>query len=267
MERFELKDRYTLQDVVDIVRVLRDPDDGCPWDKEQTHQSIRQNFLEEAYEAAEAIDRADRALLLEELGDVLLQVALHAEIDRQGGGFDIDDVADTLCQKLVLRHPHIFGTINAESSAKVLDNWESIKRQEKAQKTGLDAIRDVPRAMPALMRSQKVQKRAGYVGFDYEDIGQALGDLASELDELKAAVDSGTNIEEELGDLLFAAVNVARFAHIDAEQSLEKACDKFTARFAAVEDMAQTAGIDMRTAGMDTLDDLWRKAKKQVSNA
>lgn len=261
MKQFELKKRYTLADVVEIVRILRDPADGCPWDREQTHESIRQNFIEEAYEAAEAIDRADSNLLREELGDVLLQVALHAEIERQSGGFDMDDVADELCQKLVLRHPHIFGTINARTSDKVLNNWEAIKREEKHQRSGLDAINDVPRVLPALMRSQKVQKRAAYVGFDYDNTGQALDDLESELSELKTAVADGTNIEEELGDVLFAAVNVARFARLDAEQALERACDKFVARFAQVEEMAAARGIDMKTAGLETLDALWKEAK------
>lgn len=263
MEPFETKDKYTLQDAVDIVRVLRDPVDGCPWDREQTHESIRQNFLEEAYEAVEAIDRADGELLKEELGDVLLQVMLHAEIERQQNGFDLDDIADALCKKLVLRHPHIFGTIDAPTTGQVLDNWESIKRREKSQQSGLDAILDVPRALPALMRSQKVQKRAGYVGFDYEDIHQAIGDLESEVEELKEAVKDQSNIEEELGDLFFAAVNVARFAQLDAEQSLERACDKFTERFAQVEQMAREEGIDMKMAGMDVLDTLWKKAKNK----
>jgi len=266
MKLFEIKEKYTLEDFVKLVEVLRDPVDGCPWDREQTHESIRQNFIEETYEAVEAIDRGDKKLLLEELGDVLLQVALHAEIERQSGGFDIDDVADSVCKKLVLRHPHIFGEVHVAGSGQVLKNWEDIKREEKSQKSGSAAIEDVARAMPALMRSQKVQKRAGYVGFDYSDINGALEGLSSELAELKASIDANTNIEEEIGDLLFAAVNVARFAKLDAELCLEKACDKFAERFRIVERLAVQQNIDMKQADIETLDKLWEKAK-QVGNA
>lgn len=266
MKPFESKENYTLSDVVELVRLLRDPVDGCPWDKEQTHESIRQNFVEEVYEAAEAIDRADTELLREELGDVLLQVALHAEIEHQNGGFDIDGVSDTLCKKIILRHPHIFGSVSAETTDQVLNNWETIKRSEKHQKSATDAINDVPRTLPALMRSRKVQQRAAFAGFDYENIGQAMEDLESEVSELKEAVARQRGVEEELGDLLFAAVNVARFADIDAEQALGHACDKFAARFARVEQIARQRGIDMNEAGSGALDALWKEAKK-VSNA
>ena len=261
MEIFEIKNEYNLSDLVTLVRILRDPVDGCPWDREQTHESIRQNFIEETYEALEAIDRADKNLLEEELGDVLLQVMLHAEIERQSGGFDIDDVSDKICKKLVLRHPHIFGGVNVSGSREVLSNWEDIKRAEKDQKTGSDAIDDVPAALPALMKSQKVQKRAAYVGFDYDSVGGALDDLESELCELKAAIAENTNVEEELGDLIFAAVNVARFVKADAELCAERACEKFAQRFRVVEEMARQQGIDMKTAGMDKLNELWEKAK------
>ncbi len=261
MASFDIKDRYTLGDAVTIVRILRDPVTGCPWDREQTHESIRQNFLEETYEALDAIDRGDPLLLEEELGDVLLQVLLHAEMERQTGRSDIDDIADRLCKKLVLRHPHIFGDVQADTSDRVLSNWEDIKRAEKSQRSGTDAINDVPRALPALMRSQKVQKRAAYTGFDYTDIGQALSDLESEVAELKSAIESKTNVEEELGDLIFSAVNVARFAKLDAERTLELACDKFADRFKKVEALAEQAGCDLQAAPMDKLNELWRAAK------
>lgn len=266
MAAFEVKEAYTLHDLVLLVEALRDPLDGCPWDKVQTHDSIRQNFLEETYEVLEAIDNGNKDQLLEELGDVLLQVVLHAEIERQDGGFDIDGVADRICKKLVLRHPHIFGEIQADNPDQVLGNWEQIKRQEKHQKSGTDAIADVPLALPALMRSQKVQKRAGYVGFDYDGIDGAMHDLESEVEELKQAIAESSNVEEELGDLLFAAVNVARFAKLDAELSLKRACDKFAKRFARVEQLALAGGIDMQQAGMDKLDALWKQAK-EVSSA
>ncbi len=260
---FDRKANYTVSDLIKLVAVLQDPVIGCPWDREQTHESIRQNFLEETYEVLEAIDRSDETLLREELGDVLLQVAFHAEIERKTGGFSIDDVADGVCKKLILRHPHIFGDVTADSAGEVLQNWEDIKRAEKHQKTGTDAIADVPQALPALMRSQKIQKRAGYVGFDYRDIDGAMSDLSSELDELKAAIASQSNIEEELGDLLFAAVNVARFAHMDAELCLTRASNKFVARFARVEALAQAQSVDMQQAGPDKLDELWAIAKKE----
>ncbi len=264
MENFKIKDSYDVNDLIALVARLRDPETGCAWDKVQTHESIRKNFIEETYEACEAIDKGDLTLLREELGDVLLQVALHAEMERQLGHFDITDVADGVCKKLVLRHPHVFGEVVAEDSDAVLTNWEAIKREEKHQRSGADSVLDVPRALPALMRSQKVQKRAGYVGFDYENAGQAMDDLRSEMDELCEAIANGTNVEEELGDLLFSVVNVARFQKLDAEQALERACDKFTARFIAVEKLAAARGVDMKTAGIDALNALWAEAKKQV---
>ncbi len=264
MEKFEIKESYTVNDLIALVHVLRDPEHGCPWDRVQTHESIRQNLIEETYEAADAIDKNDKTLLCEELGDVLLQVALHAEIEKQSGGFGIDEVADGICKKLVLRHPHVFGEVVAKDSDTVLTNWEAIKRVEKSQKTGADSVHDVPLALPALMRSQKVQKRAGYVGFDYPNVQMALDDLRSELEELSAAVEADTNVEEELGDLLFAAVNVARFKKLDAERSLERACDKFVRRFEIVEQLASSRGIDMKNADIDTLNGLWDEAKQKL---
>lgn len=259
---FKVKDKYKVGDLVALVERLRDPESGCPWDIKQTHESMRQNFLEETCEVMEAIDRGDPELLREELGDVLLQVAMHARIEQEKGAFDIDDVADGVCKKLVLRHPHIFGDVTADDSETVLKNWEDIKRREKHQKTGLDAVSDVPRAMPSLMRSQKVQKRAGYVGFDYGDVGGALRDLKSEVSELERAAASGEGVEEELGDVIFSAVNVARLEGIDAELSAERACDKFISRFKEVERLAREEGVDMKTCDADKLDELWRRAKE-----
>ncbi len=265
MSEFAIKDSYKLEDIPLIVTLLRDPVNGCPWDKEQTHDSIRQNFIEETCEVVEAIDRKDTELLREELGDVLLQVMLHAEMERENGTFGIDDVADRLIKKLVLRHPHIFSDVTADTTDKVLSNWEDIKRLEKNQKTGSDAVNDVPRSLPSLMRSQKVQKRAGYVGFDYPDIDMAMGDLCSEVEELKAAIASGEGIEEEVGDLIFSAVNVARLSKLDAELACDKSCSKFAKRFGIVEKLAEQRGIDMKTCGIDKLNELWGQAKAQLS--
>lgn len=262
MEKFKIKEKYDINDLIRLVRVLRDPADGCPWDKVQTHESIRKNLIEETYEAADAIDKKDKTLLCEELGDVMLQVALHSEIERQSGGFDIDDVATGICEKLVLRHPHIFSDVVANDSDTVLTNWEAIKRTEKSQKTGTDSVRDVPLALPALARSQKVQKRAGYVGFDYPNVQMAVDSMHSETDELSEALRDGTNVEEELGDLLFSAVNVARLSGLDAEQSLDRACNKFVKRFEIVEQLADARQIDMKTADIHTLNALWDEAKQ-----
>ena len=264
MSKFIVKDRYDINDLAALVELLRDPETGCPWDKVQTHESIRQNFIEETYEAADAIDKGDKALLQEELGDVLLQVMLHAEIERQSGGFDLDDVATGICKKLVLRHPHIFGDVVADDSDTVLSNWEDIKRAEKGQTKGADSVRDVARALPALTRSQKVQKRAGYVGFDYPETSGAMDDLKSELVELERALAGDGDVAEELGDLLFSAVNVARFAHVDSELALTRACDKFAERFELTERLAAERGVDMKTADIDTLNALWKIAKQET---
>ena len=261
MVDFEIKDHYDLDDYVKLIKALRDPVNGCPWDREQTHESIRENFLEEVCEAMEAIDRNDKELLLEELGDVMMQVLLHAEIEHQSGGFDIYDIADASCKKLVFRHPHIFGDVVAETSDKVLSTWEDVKRVEKKQKTGWDAMNDVARTFPALMRSQKVQKRAAYVGFDYPDVSMAMDDLRSEVDELQSALDGSGDLEEEIGDVIFSAVNVARFAGVESELAAERACEKFMERFHRVEKLAAEQGVNMSECGIDRLNELWYTAK------
>ena len=264
MCEFELKDNYLAQDLVLLVERLRDEVRGCPWDRVQTHMSIRQNFIEEVYEAAEAIDRNDSAMLMEELGDVLLQIVLHAQMEKERGVFSFDDVTDVICKKMISRHPHIFGKDNADTSERVLVNWEAVKRLEKEQKTGIDAVDDVPKSLPTLMRSQKVQKRAAYVGFDYPDVEMALDDLESEAAELRKALHSDGDVFEEVGDLIFAAVNVARLSGKDADLAAERACDKFTERFRLVETMASEQGIDMKTCGIKTLNELWSKAKEAL---
>ena len=265
MEMFKVKDRYQLEDFILLVRRLRDKQDGCPWDRVQTHDSIRQNFIEETYEAVDAIDKKNNDLLMEELGDVLLQVALHAEISKEEGAFDIEDVVDTLCKKLVLRHPHIFGEVSAKTSDIVLANWEDIKRQEKEQKTASQAIDDLPNSLPPLMKSQKVQKRAAYVGFDYPSFEYALEDLISETEELRHAIEDKADPIEEIGDIIFAAVNVARLLDIDASLAAERACTKFVERFKYVEEKAIEENIDMKNASLDTLNNLWNDAKKHLN--
>ncbi|MCL1830439.1 MAG: nucleoside triphosphate pyrophosphohydrolase [Oscillospiraceae bacterium] len=261
-QAFEVKDRYDLNDFVLLVKKLRDKDEGCPWDKVQTHASIRQNFIEEVYEAVEAIDKEDDLLLKEELGDVLLQVALHAEISSETGSFDLLDVANTLCKKLVLRHPHIFADVAADSSIEVLANWEDIKRVEKQQQTATQAIEDLPNALPPLMKSQKVQKRAAYVGFDYRSIDRVICDLEHKMERLKTEIEQGEDITEEIGDILFTAVAVARLGEVDASLAAERACERYIERFTRVEAVAIEQSIDMKQCDDEQLAELWNNAKR-----
>lgn len=259
---FEFKSQYNFDDLIKIVRVLRAPG-GCPWDREQTHKSIRANFIEETYEAIEAIDTEDVELLKEELGDVMLQVAMHAEMEHEQGTFDINDVIDGVCKKLVVRHPHVFGDLSAENQNEALSNWDAVKMQTKSQKTQTEAMLSVSRALPSLMRSAKIQGKAAKVGFDWESVDGALDKLYEECDELKEAIRNNdkANQREELGDVLFSAVNVARFLDIDSEHALYDACDKFTDRFSKVEQLASERGIDMKTASISELDSLWDEVK------
>ena len=261
MVDFQYKDSYGVKDLEEIVRLLRAPG-GCPWDAEQTHQSIRRNFLEEAYEAVEAIDEGSPEHLKEELGDVLLQVALHAQMEREEGRFDLDGVADGICKKLIFRHPHVFGDVAVSGTGEVLSNWEALKRQEKGQATNTDALEAVARALPALWRAEKVQKKARKAGFDWPDVSGALDKLSEELEELKTAAAEGTNVAEELGDLLFSAVNAARFLKVDPEDALNGATDKFIGRFRKVEAQAAAQGKAMEDMSLEELDALWERAKE-----
>ena len=256
------KERYDFNDLVEIVRILRAPG-GCPWDMAQTHRSIRSNFIEETYEAIEAIDTGDTALLREELGDVLLQVALHTEMEREAGSFDMNDVCDDLCKKLIVRHPHVFGDKSAANEQQALQNWDAVKMELKQQKSQTEAMNSVSRALPALMRSEKVQRKSAKVGFDWDTVDGALDKLYEEYNELKVAIDHGgvEQQSEELGDLLFSAVNVSRFLGIDSEKALYDACDKYIKRFSMVEQLADERGIDMITAELSQLDSLWEEVK------
>lgn len=259
MVDFQYKDSYNVKDLEEIVRILRAPG-GCPWDAEQTHQSIRRNFLEEAYEAAEAIDEESPEHLKEELGDVLLQVVFHARMEQEEGRFDLDDVADGVCKKLIYRHPHVFGDVSVSGTGEVLSNWEELKRKEKGQATNTDALESVARSLPALWRAEKVQKKAKKAGFDWPDVSGALDKLSEELEELKTAAAEGTNVAEELGDLLFSAVNVSRFLKVDCEDALNEATDKFIDRFRKVE--AQAGDRPMTEMTLAELDQLWERAKE-----
>lgn len=265
MVSFTQKESYDIEDLLTIVQLLRAPG-GCPWDREQTHQSIRKNLLEESYEVAEAIDRADSVLLCEELGDLLLQVALHTEIERERGVFDFSEVADGICKKLILRHPHVFGAVSVTGSEEVLENWDRIKKESKGQATAGETLESVPGTLPALMRADKLQSRAAKAGFEYPALSMAVGDLKSELLEfLEAeAQKDRAAMQEELGDLLFSVVNVARISGIEPEEALTAASDKFTRRFIETERLATEKGIALKGTDMAVLDDLWRQAKKRL---
>lgn len=259
---FQFKEKYDINDLLEIMRILRS-ENGCPWDREQDHKSIRKDFLEETYEVVEAIDTEDSELLLEELGDVLLQVVFHSRIEEEKGGFDFGDVADGICQKLIIRHPHVFGDVTAETSGEVLKNWNNIKQQTKGQETYSETLESVCTALPALMRAQKVGQRAQRAGMDFKDVSQVVECLESEIAELKEAMaeNDSVHIGEEMGDVLFSCVNLARHLDCDAEESLTRSTDKFMKRFKNTEDMIRCEGIDMRSLNIDELDAYWRKAK------
>lgn len=263
VENFNFKERYNVADLIDIVEILRSPE-GCPWDREQDHKSIRRDFLEETYEVIEAINKNDKELLLEELGDVLLQVVFHTQIEREQGTFELSDVADGICKKMIERHPHVFGEVKADTSAEVLENWDVIKKRTKKQKSQTESMLSIPREFPALMRADKVQKKAAKVGFDWDNADGAFDKVAEELAELKAAVANGDkdNMREELGDLLFSVVNVSRFIGVDSEEALTGSTDKFIDRFSKVEKMADEKGMNMKETELEELDKLWDLAKK-----
>lgn len=260
---FMFKQKYSIDDLVEIMRLLRS-ENGCPWDREQTHASIRKDFIEETYEAIEAIDKQDSHLLCEELGDVLMQVVFHAQIEAEKQVFDFSDVTDGVCKKLIERHPHVFGDVQVDSTDDVLVNWDKIKSKSKQRNTVTDKMLAVPRQLPALMRAEKIQKRAAKVGFDWPSSDGAFQKLSEESEELKSAVqnEDRQNIEEELGDLLFSVVNVARFLEVDPEEALTRATDKFQNRFSIVETLAAERGMDMESTPLEALDRLWDKAKE-----
>ena len=256
------KETYGFDDLREIMEYLRQPDIGCPWDAAQTHASIRKNFLEEAYEVCEAIDRQDNVLMCEELGDTLFQVAFHTRIAEEEGAFTMDDVTSGICKKMIERHPHVFGQHEKlEKPEDTFNVWDAVKAQEKSQKTYTDAMNDVAKTLPALMYAEKVQGRAKKSGFDWPAVSGAMEKVREEAAELQDCIDKGEDIQEELGDLLFAAVNVARMQEVDPEEALLRATQKFMRRFALVEQMA---GEQLRTMSIEEMTALWCKAKEQT---
>lgn len=263
VENFEFKTKYDFNDLLNIVSILRAPG-GCPWDREQTHKSIRADFIEETYEAVEAIDTDDKELLCEELGDVLLQVAMHSQIEKEAGNFTINEVIDGVSKKLIIRHPHVFSDTNAKDTETVLKNWDNIKKETKNQKTDTDTLNAVSRALPSLMRSCKVQKRASRAGYDFKSVDEAFEKLHEELSELEAEVkkENKEGTKEEVGDLLFSICNVSRLLSVEPEGALTDSCDKFLNRFALCEKFASEDNKKLKELSEEELDELWSKAKK-----
>ena len=245
-------------ELVRTMSILRDPQGGCPWDLEQTHASIRGHLIEEAYEAVAAIEERDDAALADELGDILLQVVFHARIGAEEGRFTIDDATAGIVAKLRRRHPHIFGGAEAGTSAEVLHRWEEIKREEKP---GESVLASVPKALPALLRAQKISKKAAATGFDWETVEDVWMKVHEEIDELKAAAPGTQEAEDEVGDVLFSVVNVARKLGVDAETALRVTCERFTARFRHMEEAARESGRNLADLDIDAMEALWQRAK------
>lgn len=257
---------FDLAPLTEVMRTLREPG-GCPWDREQNHLSLRKHLLEETYEVLEAIEAQDAELLCEELGDLLLQIVFHARLGEEAGLFSMQDVIDGITEKMVRRHPHIFGTVQASDAAAVMVNWEAIKKQEKPERASqLDGI---PQGMPALLAADKLQAKAAKVGFDWDDIGPVWEKCREEFSELEEAVGEGRaeHIEEEMGDLFFAAVNLARFLKVNPELALLGTNRKFTRRFHFVEQCVRDAGGDWKKFSLDELDKFWEEAKRRERTA
>ncbi|MFR1671844.1 MAG: nucleoside triphosphate pyrophosphohydrolase [Candidatus Gastranaerophilaceae bacterium] len=249
-----------LDKLIEVIRTLRSPQ-GCPWDREQTHKSLKRNMLEEAYEAVDAMDSGDMVHLREELGDVLLQVLLHAQIASEEGAFSIDDVAKVLKNKLIHRHPHVFGNTKVSDSNEVMDNWDKLKQEEKPHRTS--AMDGISKSQSALMSAQKISKKAVKTGFEWPSETSLYECINSEFDEFKEAKAEQDieHMEEELGDILFAVVNLARWNKIDAEQALLKANKKFMARFRKMEELAVKP---LEEYNFEEYDALWRQAKSKL---
>lgn len=256
------KDSYTPEDLVEIMEILRG-EGGCPWDREQTHKTIRNNFIEEVYEVIEGIDTDNDDIIKEELGDVLLQVVFHARIAEEAGKYSLDDVADGICKKLILRHPHIFSDVKVKDSEEVLKNWDEIKKTEKSQKSAADTLKGVSGSLPALVRAAKISGKAAKVGFEYPDVYGAYEKVCEELTEVKAEIGTQSErVETEIGDLLFAVANLARMCGVNAEEALYRANNKFIDRFEKFEDIATEKGKELKSLNISEKIEMWNKAKK-----
>lgn len=259
------KNEYNFNDLVTIMKILRAPG-GCPWDAEQTHQSIRRDLIEETYELVEGIDKDDAEMLREELGDVLLQVVFHSDIAESEGRFGINEVCTDICKKLIVRHPHVFGDVTVAGSENVLANWDAIKRETKQQKSDTEVLRSITPALPALMRADKLGKKARKLGFDFDNAEEAMLKVSEELNEVNSALQCGdrAQIEEEFGDLLLSVVNAARLAGVDSEQALYNANEKFLNRFACVEELCLASGRSVTETPREDKELFWAEAKKNA---
>ncbi|NCB41891.1 MAG: nucleoside triphosphate pyrophosphohydrolase [Clostridia bacterium] len=252
-----------------IIRILRSPS-GCPWDREQTHESLIRGMIEEAYEVVNAIEKGDVKNLQEELGDVLLQVVMHAQISEEAGHFSMTDIANTVSEKMIRRHPHVFGENSPENPLnkaipvdKVVELWENVKQDEKSTNSQTEEMKSIPRQLPALLRSEKIQAKARRVGFDWDDVSEAFLKVKEETLELEeaCAFKDKSHVRDELGDLLFAVVNVARFLDIDPEQALHLTSERFIRRFSYIENQAKLKGLSMSDMTLWEMDRLWEQAK------
>lgn len=248
----------------EIVTRLRAPD-GCPWDREQTHSSLRSALVEECYEVVEAINRADDPNLQEELGDILLHVVMHSHLANEREAFTFEQVVETVCEKLIRRHPHVFGDTNAANSQEVLKQWEQIKRAEKGGEASV--LAGLPAALPALMRAQNAQKKAARVGFDWDSAAPVFEKVDEELAEVRSAIEQGDThaVEEEIGDLLFSVVNLARKLKVDSETALTAATSKFVTRFQAVEAALAETGQKIEQATPEEMNRLWDEHKRAAA--
>ncbi|MDZ5015305.1 nucleoside triphosphate pyrophosphohydrolase [Clostridium perfringens] len=258
----DLGNKKDFQDLLDIIETLRNPG-GCPWDREQTHESLKSALLEECYEVIDAIENEDEDALIEELGDVLLQVVFHASIGKEDGYFDIMDVIGEISNKMINRHPHVFGNEKANTSEQVLVNWDEIKKEEKGIKTLTEEMQNIAKSLPATTRAYKVQKKAKKVGFDWDDVNCAMDKVKEELNEIKEVYncEDKSIIEGEVGDLLFACINVARFLEVDGELALDKTIKKFIKRFSYIENEAIKNNKNLKDMTLEEMDKLWEEAK------
>ena len=258
-----LKEKYTLDDLIEIIKRLRG-ENGCPWDKVQTHQSIKKDMLEEAYEAVDALDNCDDTMFANELGDVLLQVVFHSVMAEERNAFDFDSVLKEVCDKLITRHTHVYGDVKAENAEDALKTWEMNKKKEKGQTSYTELLEDLPKGMPALFRAEKIQKRAARAGFDWDNTDDVFAKVREELGELEDAMagEGHERVEEEFGDLLFALVNLGRFLNVNSETALVLANSKFIKRFAKMEALAMAEGRSLDDMNLEEMDELWNKIKK-----
>ena len=258
------RNQYTFEELMKIIAILRS-ENGCPWDREQTHQSIKNDTIEEAYELLEAINNNDNENMCEELGDLLLHVVFHIQIAKEESRFDEGNVLQGIIEKMIRRHPHVFEDSVVDNAQEVLKQWDEIKKIEKNHSTNTEIMRSVAKALPALTRAEKIQKKAAKVGFDFQDEKQLIGKLDEEIYELKEAVQKRHHeaIEEEIGDLLFQIVNLSRFFGLNAENTLTNATEKFINRFEGIEEIVSKQQRAMDTLSLNELNELWEGVKKQ----